>query len=70
MTAQQLPSDDRPADLIEDQADPIGPITMPKRTLIGARTYALVGAVGVFAAGAIELVDNCPTWPTNTISYY
>ncbi|WP_020391548.1 hypothetical protein [Kribbella catacumbae] len=67
MTAQNPydePRDPQPT----SSTDPLGPITLPKRSRVGARAFALVGAASVLAAGALELVENCPTWPTTTIS--
>ena len=45
--------------------DPIGPITLPKRAKVGARSMALVGAVGMstFAAAAVTSEYGSP-WPT------
>ena len=46
-------------------ADPIGPITLPKRSKVGARAMALVGTVGLSAfALAVAATDCASTWPT------
>jgi hypothetical protein len=69
MTAQHNQPEDLPADRpTDEQADPIGPITMPKRSRIGSRTLALVGSASVFAIGVIELADTCSTIPTTSVS--
>ncbi|NEA34394.1 hypothetical protein [Streptomyces sp. SID13031] len=47
-----------PAEQIED---PIGPMGMPKRSWIGARAFALVGATGVLSIGLVEVTDRCIT---------
>jgi hypothetical protein len=65
-----LSQQSRPEEPSDQRTDSVGPITLPKRSRIGARAYALVGTTGLFAAGAIQLIDNCPTWPTTTVSYY
>ncbi|MEU4606563.1 hypothetical protein AB0F43_26525 [Kribbella sp. NPDC023972] len=45
--------------------DPIGPITLPKRSKIGARAMALVGTVGLSAFAAAVAADGlASTWPT------
>jgi hypothetical protein len=45
--------------------DPLGPITLPKRSKIGARAMALVGTVGLSAfAAAVAASDLGSTWPT------
>jgi hypothetical protein len=48
-----------------DATDPIGPITLPKRAKVGARSMALVGAVGMstFAVAAVTS-EYGSTWPT------
>jgi hypothetical protein len=52
-----------------ETTDPIGPITLPKRTKVGARALALAGSIGM-GAFAIAAVSNdvASTWPT--ISFY
>jgi len=65
-----LSQQNQPEEPADEQTDSVGPITLQKRSRIGARAYALVGATGLFTAGAIQLIDNCPTWPTTTVSYY
>jgi hypothetical protein len=68
MTAQHnQPEDQLTAQPADEQTDPIGPITMPKRTLIGARAFALVGAASVLTVGVIEVTDLCGG-PFTTIS--
>jgi hypothetical protein len=68
MTAQHnQPEDQLTAQPAAEQTDPIGPITMPKRTLIGARAFALVGAASVLTVGVIEVTDLCGG-PFTTIS--
>lgn len=45
--------------------DPLGPITLPTRSKIGARAMALVGTVGLSAfAAAVAASDLGSTWPT------
>lgn len=48
-----------------DSTDPLGPITLPKRSKIGGRALALVGTLGMsaFAIAAVSS-DVCTTWPT------
>jgi len=52
-----------------DATDPLGPITLPKRTKVGARAMALVGTVGM-SAFAIAAVSNDinSTWPTISVN--
>jgi hypothetical protein len=52
------------ADVVET-TDPIGPITLPKRTKVGARALALAGGIGLSTL-AIAAVSNevASTWPT------
>ncbi len=59
MTAQPTNHEDQQP--VDDQIDPIGPITFTKRSRIGARAFALVGTASVFAVGVIELADTCTT---------
>ena len=48
-----------------DGIDPIGPITLPKRSKVGARAMALVGTVGMSTfALAVAATDYTSTWPT------
>lgn len=48
-----------------ESTDPLGPITLPKRSKIGARAMALVGTVGLSAfAAAVAASDLGSTWPT------
>jgi hypothetical protein len=63
MTAQHnQPEDQVDVQPVDEQPDPIGPITFPKRTRIGARALALVGTAGVLAVGVVELTENCGTF--------
>jgi hypothetical protein len=63
MTAQH-PKDEHHDPAEAGQADPIGPITTPKRSLIGSRALALVGATS-FAAVAVQVItDGCSTITT------
>ena len=45
-------------------ADPLGPITLPKRTKVGARAMALAGTVGLSAFAIAAVADGSITWPT------
>jgi hypothetical protein len=65
MTAQHnQPEDQLTAQPVDEQTDPIGPLTMPKRSRIGARALALVGAASILAVGVIEVTDGCTTFTT------
>jgi hypothetical protein len=65
MTAQyNQPEDQLATQPVDEQPDPIGPITFPKRSRIGARALALVGTASVLAVGVIELTDGCTTLTT------
>ncbi|MEI8407448.1 MULTISPECIES: hypothetical protein [unclassified Kribbella] len=45
--------------------DPLGPITLPQRSKIGARAMALVGSVGLSAfAAAVAANQYSSTWTT------
>jgi hypothetical protein len=48
--------------------DPLGPITLPKRTRVGARAMALLGTVGLSAFGAVAATDVYSTWPTISVN--
>jgi hypothetical protein len=62
MTAQHnQPEDQVDVQPVDEQPDPIGPITFPKRSRIGSRAYALVGTASALAIGVIELADTCTT---------
>lgn len=63
MTAQY---DENPTDVpsTQDQTDPLGPITLPARTKVGARAMALVGTVGLSAIALAAVTDAASTWPT------
>jgi hypothetical protein len=65
MTAQHKQDEvDVPRQTTEG-TDPLGPITLPKRSKIGARAMALVGTVGLSAfAAAVAASDLGSTWPT------
>ena len=53
MTAQHQPeSQPETQSTAPDATDPLGPITLPKRTKVGARAMALVGS----------------TWPTISVN--
>ncbi|WBQ06033.1 hypothetical protein [Kribbella sp. CA-293567] len=65
MTAQQSRPEERPADLTKKHADPIGPITLLTRSLIGSRAFALVGAASVIA---VVVTDTCDPGTLHTIS--
>ena len=70
MTAQHQPESQPDAQsTAPDATDPLGPITLPKRTKIGARALALVGTVGMstFAVAAISN-DVASTWPTISVN--
>lgn len=62
MTAQH--HDEQPDTQVQDATDPIGPITLPKRSRIGARAMALVGTVGMSAFALAAASETCSTWPT------
>jgi hypothetical protein len=50
---------------VPDGTDPLGPITLPTRSKVGARAMALVGTVGLSAfAAAVAASDIASTWPT------
>ena len=48
-----------------DRTDPLGPITLPKRTRIGARAMALVGTVGMSTMAAAVMVPDGNVWVTH-----
>ncbi len=58
MTAQHPHDEALPA---TPDSDPIGPITLPKRSKAGARALALVGTASVAAMAVHALVDTCTT---------
>jgi hypothetical protein len=65
MTAQHnQPEDQLATQQVDEQPDPIGPITLPKRSRLGARALALVGTASVLAVGVVELTDGCTTFTT------
>lgn len=45
--------------------DPLGPISLPKRSRVGGRAFALVGAASVLAVGALQVLDACETLHTS-----
>lgn len=63
MTAQHQHDENRPADQ-SDSTDPIGPITLPKRSRIGSRALALVGTASVAAIAVHAFADHCTTLTT------
>jgi hypothetical protein len=71
MTAQHHDEHDLPEarTTATDATDPLGPITLPKRTKVGARAMALVGTLGLstFAIAAVSN-DVCSTWPTISVN--
>jgi hypothetical protein len=69
MTAQHHESDPDVQSTTPDATDPLGPITLPKRTKVGARAMALVGTVGL-STFAIAAVGNelASTWPTISLN--
>lgn len=69
MTAQHHESQPDVQSTTPDTTDPLGPITLPKRTKIGARALALVGTVGMstFAIAAVSN-DVASTWPTISVN--
>jgi hypothetical protein len=62
MSAQHPHDETLPAD--SDNADPIGPITLPKRGRIGSRALALVGTASVAAIAVHAFADHCTTFTT------
>lgn len=50
-----------------DQTDPVGPITLPRRSRIGARAMALVGSP-IAVAGLVAVITEGPgTFPTISV---
>jgi hypothetical protein len=48
-----------------EHTDPLGPIALPKRHVVGARAMALVGTVGLSTlAAAVVAVPNGYPWTT------
>jgi hypothetical protein len=69
MTAQHnQPEDQLATTPVDEQPDPIGPITLPTRPRVGARALALVGTAGMLAIGGIGFAETCG--PFTTISVY
>ncbi|HEY0475506.1 MAG TPA: hypothetical protein VGD34_27735 [Kribbella sp.] len=50
-----------------EQTDPIGPITLPTRSRVGARAMALAGTVGMAAFG-VAVMTEAAGGPWTTIS--
>jgi len=69
MTAKHDESQPDVPSTTPDATDPLGPITLPKRTKVGARAMALVGTVGL-STFAIAAVGNelASTWPTISLN--
>lgn len=67
MTTQNHDTDIDQTEL--EQTDPVGPITLPRRSRVGARAMALVGApAGIAAAGlAVAMAEAPGTWPTISV---
>ncbi|MEV6410876.1 hypothetical protein [Kribbella sp. NPDC051718] len=59
MTAQNSPDQQEPraAEAGQLGTDPLGPITLPERSRIGSRAFALVGAASVLSIGLAVYVD-------------
>jgi len=66
MTAQHLDDQPEVRTNAPDATDPLGPISLPKRTKVGARAMVLVGTVGMsaFAIAAVSNDLGNSTWPT------
>jgi hypothetical protein len=65
MTAQHKQEQVEIPQQATEGTDPLGPITLPTRSKIGARAMALVGTVGLSAfAAAVAASDLGSTWPT------
>jgi hypothetical protein len=66
MTADHnQPEDQITAHKVDEQPDPIGPITVSTRSRVGARAFALVGAASALAVGVVQFADACGTVPTS-----
>jgi hypothetical protein len=50
-----------------ESTDPLGPITLPKRSKVGARAMALAGTVGLSALAAAAVVAAPDSIPWTTI---
>lgn len=63
MTAQHQQHDDQldPQTIDAERTDPIGPITLPRRTKVGARALALVGTASVAAMAVHVAVEGYTT---------
>lgn len=65
MTAQHHLEEQPDVQPAPEGTDPLGPITLPTRSKIGARAMALVGTVGISAfAAAVAANEMCSTWTT------
>jgi hypothetical protein len=47
-----------------DQTDPIGPVTLPKRSKVGRRALALVGSTSLAVLAVHNFTDGCSTITT------
>jgi hypothetical protein len=49
-----------------ERTDPLGPITLPKRSKVGVRAMVLAGTVGLsaFAAAAVVAAPDSIPWTT------
>jgi hypothetical protein len=61
MTAQHPYDENLTPPSEADQADPIGPVSLPKRSLIGRRALALVGTASIAAYAVQVIIDGCST---------
>ncbi|GAB2555306.1 hypothetical protein [Kribbella endophytica] len=64
MTAQHHNDENLDQRLADDQTDPIGPVTLPKRSKVGKRALALVGTTSMAALAVQTFTDGCSTWTT------
>jgi hypothetical protein len=63
MTVQQHNEVDQ-AQAQAEHTDPIGPISLPKRSKVGARALALVGTASMATLAVHAIMDGCGT-PTS-----
>lgn len=54
--------DQLPADTGTGTMDPIGPVTLPNRSLVGSRALALLGTASVATLAAGDILGGNPTW--------
>jgi hypothetical protein len=47
-----------------EQPDPIGPVTLPRRSKVGKRALALVGTTSMAALAVHHVIDGSSTWTT------